>query len=83
MKQSPSANVNRADGEGAAAGAGRFGFDFIEHEKTSMFAAQIILHLIMIACKIESQNSLLREKNQPPLQIRPALESVRRNFSDA
>ena len=67
----------------AAAGAGRFGFGAFEYWKISAFAAQIILHLIVIASKIKMQNSFFRLENQAQFQIRPALESVRRNFADA
>jgi hypothetical protein len=41
------------------------------------------LHLIVIARKVEKQNIFLRRENQPQFQIRPALKSVWRNFSDA
>jgi hypothetical protein len=37
----------------AAAGAGRFGFGAFEYWKISAFAAQIILHLVVITCEIE------------------------------
>jgi hypothetical protein len=54
-----------------------------EHRRSLTFAAQIILHFVVIAGEIKSQNSLLRNKNQAQFQIRPALKSVRRDFSDA
>lgn len=56
-----------------AAGAGRFGFIFFEHEKLLTFAAQIILHFAVIARKVEKQNAFLRLENQLPIQTRAAL----------
>jgi hypothetical protein len=41
------------EGEGAAAGVDRFGFDGFEHRKISAFASKIILHLVVITCEIE------------------------------
>jgi hypothetical protein len=45
--------MQRDEGKSVAAGASRFGFDSFEHWKISTFAAQIILHLIMVARKVE------------------------------
>ena len=53
MKQVTPRKVNNDDGKGAAAGAGRLGFDGFEQGKISAFAAQIILHLVVITCEIE------------------------------
>jgi hypothetical protein len=41
------------EGKGVAAGASRFGFDSFEHRTISTFAAQIILHFIMVARIVE------------------------------
>ena len=46
--------MQRDEGKGVAAGVNRLGFDSFEHRKISTFAAQIILHLIMVARKVES-----------------------------
>jgi hypothetical protein len=51
--------------------------------KILAFAAQIILHLIVIAGEIKKQQPLASNEYEPHFQIRPALESVRRNFADA
>ena len=45
--------MQRDQGEIFAAGASGFGFDSFEHRNISMFAAQIIFHLIMVARKVE------------------------------
>lgn len=62
------------------------GFDFSftkPTNKPSSFAAQIVLHLIVIACKIKSQHAFFRDEYQARFQIRAALESVWRKFADA
>jgi hypothetical protein len=53
MKQLSPGKVNNDDGEGAVAGADQFGFGRFERWEISAFAAQIVLHLVVITCEIE------------------------------
>jgi hypothetical protein len=73
----------QSDGKCAAAGACHFGFAGFKHRKNLALAAQIILHLVVVAGEIEGQNSFFSRENEPQFQIRPAFESVRRDFPDA
>lgn len=49
----------------------------------SVFAAKVVLHGVVVAGKIESEQAAFGNENQPRFQIRAAFENVRRKFADA
>lgn len=47
-----------------------------------MAATKIVLNLVAVPCKIESENTLLRHEDQPPRQAGSAFVDVFPKFAD-